>query len=107
MKYQVFLVLDAESDLFDIFAFISSNDSEGRARFVYDKLKEVCSSLEFFPHRSHVPPEFERIGIDSFLQVHFKPYRIIYSVSGKRVFVHCVLDGRRDLQELLHRRLVR
>jgi toxin ParE1/3/4 len=107
MKYRVFLVLDAESDLFEIFSYISSNDSEGRARFVYDKLKDVCSSLEFFPHRGHIPPEFERIGIDSFLQVHFKPYRIIYSVSGKKVFVHCVLDGRRDLQELLHRRLIR
>ena len=107
MKYQVFFVLDAELDLFDIFTYISSNDSEAGARFIYAKLKETCSSLEFFPHRGHVPPELERIGIDNFLQVHFKPYRIIFSVSGRKVFVHCILDGRRDLQELLHRRLIR
>ena len=31
----------------------------------------------------------------------------IYQIEGQTVFVHCVLDGRRDLQELLERRLLR
>jgi toxin ParE1/3/4 len=42
-----------------------------------------------------------------FREIHFKPYRIIYQIIDKRVFVHCVLDGRRDLQELLERRMLR
>ncbi len=107
MKYQVYLVSDAEEDIFEIFSYIASNDSVERATYVYDKLRETCPTLEFFPQRGHVPAELERIGVDNFLQIHFKPYRIIYSVSGNKVFVHCVLDRRRNLQDLLHRRLVR
>ncbi len=40
-------------------------------------------------------------------QVHFKPYRIIYQVAGRKVLIHCVLDGRRAVQEILERRLLR
>ena len=40
-------------------------------------------------------------------EVHFKPYRIIYEIVGRKVFIHCVLDGRRAVQELLERRLLR
>jgi hypothetical protein len=41
------------------------------------------------------------------LEIHFKPYRIIYQIVGRTVFVHCVLDGRRAVQEMLERRLLR
>ena len=37
----------------------------------------------------------------------FKPYRIIYQIVGRKVFIHCVLDGRRNLQDILERRLLR
>ena len=107
MKHQVFLISDAAEDIFGRVSYIASNDSPERAAYVYDKLKDTCSTLEFFPRRGHVPPESERIGVDNFLQVHFKPYRIIYSLSGNKVFVHCVLDGRRNMEDLLRSRLVR
>jgi len=32
---------------------------------------------------------------------------VIYQLIGRNVFVHCVLDGRRDMQSLLERRLLR
>ena len=59
------------------------------------------------PGRGHVPPELERIGVRGYLEIHFKPYRIFYQIAGRKVFVHCVLDGRRALQEVLERRLLR
>jgi toxin ParE1/3/4 len=107
MNYRVFLVSDAEEDIFEIVSYIASNDSVGRANNILGKLQETCSSLEHFPHRGHVPPELEKIGGYNFLQIHFKPYRIMYTISNNRVFVLCVLDGRRDLQDLLQRRLLR
>ncbi|RPJ74031.1 MAG: type II toxin-antitoxin system RelE/ParE family toxin, partial [Desulfobacteraceae bacterium] len=36
----------------------------------------------------------------------FKPYRIIYRVMDKNVYVLLVVDGRRDMQSLLQRRLL-
>ncbi|MFW6131795.1 MAG: type II toxin-antitoxin system RelE/ParE family toxin, partial [Candidatus Aminicenantaceae bacterium] len=57
--------------------------------------------------RGHVPPELERIGVYSYKEIHFKPYRIICEVSESIVYIHCVLDGRRSLQELLEKRILR
>jgi hypothetical protein len=41
------------------------------------------------------------------IYTHLKVYRIIYQIVGLDVFVHAVLDGRRDIQELLYQRLIR
>ncbi len=40
-------------------------------------------------------------------ELHEGPYRIIYQILGQDVFMHCVLDARRELQELLQTRLLR
>lgn len=106
-RYRVRLSSDAEDDLFDIYRFIAIQDSVERADHVLDELETLCSSLAESPARGHAPPELDRIGVTSYREVHFKPYRVIYEVSGVNVFVHCILDGRRDLQSLLERRLLR
>jgi len=49
----------------------------------------------------------DKMGIREFREIHFKPYRIVYSIHENEVFVHCVLDGRRDMQTLLQQRLLR
>ncbi len=107
MKYQVFMVSDAEEDILEIYKYASRNDSIQRAENLYQKLEETCLSLTEFPNRGHIPPELERIGVFNFLEIHYKPYRIIYQIIESNVYIHCILDGRRDLQELLQQRLLR
>jgi toxin ParE1/3/4 len=72
-----------------------------------DKIEETIIKLSTIPTRGHIPPELERIGVLEFREVFFKPYRIIYQVIKSNVYVHCVLDGRRDLQDLLQQRVLR
>ena len=107
MKYKVFLTQDAEDDIFEIFIFILKNDNEKNANHVYEKIKEICLSLLSFPDRGHTPPELERINVFSYKEIHYKPYRIIYQVIDHKVYVHCIFDGRRDLQEVLESRIFR
>jgi len=71
------------------------------------RLEELCASLIELAERGHIPPELERIGVMNFREVHCKPYRVICEIAGRNVFIHCILDGRRDMQYLLERRLVR
>ncbi|MCA1779686.1 MAG: type II toxin-antitoxin system RelE/ParE family toxin, partial [Xanthomonadaceae bacterium] len=63
--------------------------------------------LTELPERGHVPPELDRIGVTNYREVSFKPYRVIYEVIRQEAFIHCVLDGRRDIPSLLERRLIR
>lgn len=107
MSHKVLIIQDAEDDLFGIYRYILENDSEASANLVLDKLEALCHSLGELPERGHVPPELARISVGIFRELHFKPYRVIYEIEGSRVFIHCVLDGRRDLQDLLERRLLR
>jgi toxin ParE1/3/4 len=55
------------------------------------------SNLFGMANRGHTPPELERIGIYEYREIHYKPYRIIYQIIESDVYVHCVLDGRREL----------
>jgi toxin ParE1/3/4 len=107
MKYSIRLIKDAESDLVDIYRYVAQNDSDENADQLLDKLEQPIVSIETMPLRGHFPPELERIGVLDFREVFFKPYRIIYQVIKRSVYVHCVLDGRRDLQDLLQQRVLR
>ena len=107
MKYEVFLTPEAENDIFQIYFFILENDSEQNANYVLDKIKQACLNLNTLPGRGHILPELERINVFNYREIHFKPYRIIYQVIEKKIFIHCIFDERRELQEILENRLLR
>jgi toxin ParE1/3/4 len=106
-RYRIRLAGDAEQDLIDIFRYIAHNDSAENAEYVLNQLESFCSRLADLPERVHVPAELDRIGVTNYREVNFKPYRVIYEVIRQDVYVHCILDGRRDIPSLLERRLIR
>jgi toxin ParE1/3/4 len=107
MKYAVYLVEDAEQDLLDIYRYVALNDSPEKGERLLGPLEQTILKLETLPERGHYPPELERIGVREYREVFFKPYRIVYQILRSEVFIHCVLDGRRDLQDLLQNRVLR
>ncbi|MBI5968721.1 MAG: type II toxin-antitoxin system RelE/ParE family toxin [Deltaproteobacteria bacterium] len=107
MNFTVYLLEDAEEDLFEIYRYIAQNDSVEKADRLLDNLEKTILKPEVMPERGHLPPELERIGVREYREVFYKPYRIIYQVIKSEVFVHGVLDGRRDLQDILQNRVLR
>jgi toxin ParE1/3/4 len=107
MKYNVYLISDAEEDILDLYHYVSISDSIEKAELLTQKIKEACLSLSRLPNRGHIPPELDRIGVIEYREIHFKPYRIIYQIVKSNVVIHCILDGRRELQELLEKRIIR
>ncbi len=107
MAYEVLIITDAEEDIYEIYNYIATYDSVTKAENLIKKLEETCQSLSVFPERGHLPPELERISVFDYKEIHYKPYRIIYQVIESTVYIHCVLHCRRDLQELLEKRLLR
>lgn len=107
MGSKVLLTVEAEEDLFDIWRFVSENDSPAKANALLDKLEASCLSLGKTPKKGHVPKELRRIDLFDFYEIHFKPYRILYELDEKRVLIHAILDGRRDMESLLRSRLLR
>jgi toxin ParE1/3/4 len=106
-KYEVVVDQDAEDDLFDIYAYVALNDSLERADHLFSALRSTCFKLKTLPLRGNIPAELFEIGVVEFREIYCKPYRIIYSTEASKVYVHCVLDGRRDIQTILQERLLR
>jgi toxin ParE1/3/4 len=106
MAFGVFLTDDAAHDLEDICNYINLHDTPGKMDHVLEQLKKAFNSLSENPHRGAYPKELLSIGVREYREIFFKPYRIIYRVMDKNVYVLLIADGRRDMQTLLQRRLL-
>ena len=106
-RYQVRLADEAERDLVDLFEYIARKDSVENAWYVLEQLDMLILSLDQQPERGHYPPELIECGVKDYKEVHFKPYRVIYEIIANHVVILGCLDGRRDMQSLLERRLLR
>jgi toxin ParE1/3/4 len=105
--YTVLLTDDAKTDLQDIYDYIAERDAPIKADGVLDKLEALVNSLSQFPERGAVTKELRDVGIREYRDVYFKPYRVVYRLIGSKVLVYLIVDGRRDMQTLLMRRLTR
>ena len=104
--YQVIITEHAKQDLRSIVRYIARHDSPIKAERLLDKVLATCHRLALQPQRGSWPPELLALGVQSYRQVHFKPYRVIYRVVGEHVVVLLIADGRRNLKTLLERRLL-
>ncbi len=107
MKYKVIIDPQAQQDMMGILQYVAVNDSNDAANRLLTKIEETFVKLEKYPSRGHLPEELRTTGIKKFREVHYKPYRIIYEIKLETIYIHCVLDGRRNIQELLGERILR
>jgi toxin ParE1/3/4 len=105
--FDVLLTANAEQDLEAIHDFICRSDGKAHADRVLERLLDVVESLSSFPDRGTHPKQLLAVGFRECRQVLFKPWRVIYQTSGRRVIIHLICDGRRDMQTLLAHRLLR
>jgi toxin ParE1/3/4 len=104
--YEVLLTRGAEHDLESIYDYIAEFDGVINANHVLDRLLKVVDDLAHVPDRGSHPKELVALGIKEYRQVSFKPCRVIYRVIGGQVIIFLIVDGRRDMQSVLARRLL-
>ena len=106
MPFAVLLTNDAARDLNELYDYIAVHDSPRKANYVLKQIEKTFSTLSEFPERGVYPKELLKLGIREYREVFFKPYRIIYRVMDKMVYVLLIVDDRRDMQSLLQRRVL-
>ena len=106
MGFEILLTKDAACDLEEIYNCIVLHDSSQKADYVLARIEEVFFSLSEFPERGVSPNEFLPLGIREYREIFFKPYRIVYRAMDNIVYVLLIVDGRREMQSLLQRRLL-
>ena len=83
MSFQVQLTRDAVRDLEEIYDYIERRSSSVRAEDVLARIEKVFSSLTTHPRRGNFPSELLDVGIREYRELLFKPYRVIYRVTGE------------------------
>ena len=106
MPFAVLLTNDAARDLEALYDYIALHDAPQKADYVLEQIEKAFSRLSEFPERGAYPKELAAVGVREYREIFFKPYRIIYRIIDKDVYVLLIVDGRRDMQTLLQRRLL-
>lgn len=105
-KFTVKWADPARYDLIEIADFIALDDLV-TARKIVSLINDKVLSLEHTPQRGRIVPELARHGIISFRELVISPWRIVYKVDESIVYIELVVDGRRDFEDLLFRRVMR
>jgi len=79
----------------------------GNARRVLARMEQRAATLEQHPARERIVPELACFGLNTWRELIVKPYREIYRIEAGRGYVLTVVDGRRDLEDLLLKRLLK
>jgi len=102
--YQVLWADVAKNDLKEILEYIAI-DNRLSALEIFQEIKQRASSLYTFPERGRVVPELLDQGILIYREIVVPPWKIIYRISDKFVYVLSVLDSRRNVEDILLKRL--
>ena len=74
---------------------------------ILEGLEQCWARLTDMPERGNLPRELLNLGVTECRETHYKPYRIIYWITGWDVVVYCVVGGRCDVRSFLERRNLR
>ena len=103
-KYDVVWSNVAENDLRNIVEYIA-DDSPPNALEVFKCIKQKASSLYTLPERGRIVPELRDQGILQYRELVIPSWRVLYRVSEKSILVLSVLDSRRNIEDILLKRL--
>jgi plasmid stabilization system protein ParE len=99
----------AETDLNEVVDYFLRIGEFDHADTIFNEFENAKKSLETFPLRAHFTEDLKNVGVFSHREVHFFSYRVIFRVDeeSKSVFIDAVLDGRRNVEQILMDRSLR
>jgi len=103
-KYEVLWSNTAEIDLKSIIEYIAA-DSPSSAFKIFKNIQQKASNLYTFPEKGRIVPELQDQGIIQYRELIIPPWRILYRISEERVYILSVLDSRRNIEDILLKRL--
>jgi plasmid stabilization system protein ParE len=104
--YHVEWTLPAVDDLDEIINHIAQ-DSQTHAHRIAERLEKRVGSLDESPHRGRIVPELACFGYTQYRELIERPWRIIYKIADKTVYILVLIDGRRNVQDLVLAKVMR
>ncbi|WP_432960518.1 type II toxin-antitoxin system RelE/ParE family toxin [Treponema sp. OMZ 840] len=96
----------AEDDLNEIVEYYFSV-SRNYIEKVISEFEKNIMSLQKYPKSGRIVPELEKQGISQYRELIQGYYRIVYEISGDKVVIHTIIDGRRNFEDIIISKLSR
>lgn len=105
-KYRTIISRYAEDDLIEIIEYYFAVNAEFSKK-IFRAIENKIRTLKTFPNRGRIVPELEKQNITDYRELIEGNYRIIYSIQEEVVFIHTIIDSRRNLEDILIKKLLR
>lgn len=104
--YTIYWTYVARNDLTEIIEYLA-RDSSSIAIKILEKIENHVNELTKLPKRGRVIPELQRNNIVKYRELIISPWRIFYSIEAVNIYIHAVVDGRRNVEDFLLKRQLR
>ena len=106
MSLKVVILNSAKQDLKELRSYVLARFSDSVWSDTSMQLKKAMQLLAVAPYAGAVPEEIEMLNLNEYRQVVSGKIRIIYEIRQELVFIHAIIDVRRDMVSQLTKRLL-
>lgn len=97
---------DASDDLIDIVTYIKEKAGKTVAKKIFESIIGKVEKIEVLPEIGRIVPELQSVGIIDVREIIEKHWRVFYRVSGNEIQITSIIDGRRNVEELLYKKII-
>jgi toxin ParE1/3/4 len=105
-NYRTIISRFAEDDLYELLDYYKSINFEFSEKLLIS-IEDKIKKLKIFPEQGRIVPELEQQNILDYRELIEGNYRIIYAIQENTVIIHTIIDSRRNLEDLIIKKLIR
>lgn len=106
MSREIIWSLDASEELVEIIEYIKNQSGSNIANNIYKKIITKIEHLIEFPNIGRKVSELESVGHTEYYEIIESPWRIFYRFTESEILIISILDGRRNIEEILYKKLI-
>ena len=104
-KYNIKWTAPARDDLNELIDYISVANLDYAVK-ILDAIEENVKKLNMFPNRYRIVPELETCGYLIYREIIVEYWRVIFRIENNFVYIMLVIDGRRNLEDILLKKIL-
>jgi toxin ParE1/3/4 len=106
MKYKTNWSEDAGEEFIEIISWYRQNIGKSTAKRIYSKINSQIMRLKDMPEIGKPVQILKDIGINDYRQIVQDNWILYYKVEGNNINIISIIDGRRNLEEILYKKVI-
>jgi toxin ParE1/3/4 len=106
MRYKIIWSKDAGEEFVEIISWYKYNTGKNVAQKIYTKINSQIKKLKDMPENGKRAQILKDIWINDYRQIIQDHWIIYYKVEGQSIHIVSVIDGRRNLEEILYKKII-